>query len=357
MNDYKITLEIKAESARLDQSLLEALRKQTPGISRNLLKSWFQEQKIYLAGRPVKPSLMLAAPGVYEIQLRNLTPAAFGPPQASASLHPERLQIVYEDARMLIINKNSGMPSIPHSSAETETAVGLALAHCPELVGIGRSELEPGLLHRLDTGTSGLLVFAKSQMEFERLSTVWKNRNVEKTYRAWVAPNSSIPLLRGFQLTESFQVAVRSSTQKASQPSEIPFRLPLRIDLPLAHDAKSAKRMLAWNESSRAAIRGKPLPAVTHLISLHSRARLIADTQVEKHIFDLEIRIETGVMHQIRCHLASLNYPILGDTIYKGAPSPRLWLHAWRLSLPNSEGKLLKFEAELPANWNKQAKE
>jgi 23S rRNA pseudouridine1911/1915/1917 synthase len=334
--NYKIVkLQINTEPSRLDQALLEALRRQAPEISRNVLKSWFQDQKIYFTGRPVKPALTLA-PGEYEIQLRELPADAFRQARASASLHPDQINIVYEDPELLVLNKASGTPSHPHDSNETDTAVGLALAHCPQLADIGRNALEPGLLHRLDTGTSGLLVFAKSQTEFERLSAAWKKRDIEKVYRAWVShsANHSRPDL------------IASSAPQ----SVFPLKLPLKIDTPLAHDAKSSKRMVAWRDSSRSAIRGKPLPAVTHLISLHAKTQLTY-LHPEISISDLEIRIETGVMHQIRCHLASLDYPIVGDPIYKGLASPRLWLHAWRLTLPTFDGKIIALEAELPANW------
>src|ERR671925_567284 len=79
------------------------------------------------------------------------------------------LPMIYEDETLLVIHKASGVPSVPHDEDETETAVGAALAHTSALIGIGNRPLEPGLLHRLDTGTSGLLVFAKSQAEFTRL--------------------------------------------------------------------------------------------------------------------------------------------------------------------------------------------
>ena len=376
MNNMTVIIKINTTPTRLDQALLAALREQKfEEISRNLLKSWFQDRKIQLAGRPVKPSLLLS-PGEYEIQLRDLSASAFELDQASASLHPEQIQIVYEDAQLLVLNKASGMPSVPHDSNQTETAVGLALAHFPALAhwaqptGLGssgsgsddseergtqgqqgrRSALEPGLLHRLDTGTSGLLVFAKSQQEFKRLTEVWKNREVVKTYRAWVSYSGI-----NFQL-----------------------QLPMTVTTPLAHPAKSARRMITWSETSHNAIRGQPLPAVTHLIALHSTFGPQAQPTPRPEAYsklitaDLEIRIETGVMHQIRCHLASLGCPIIGDSIYhplfsskeprsegrgfprqdeKGTAPTRLWLHAWRLTLPTADGKLLQLEAELPQGW------
>ena len=213
------------------------------------------------------------------------------------------------------------MHSVPHKATETHTAVAAALLHCPALSGIGHATLEPGLLHRLDQGTSGLLVFAKSQLEFERLRKEWKQQKVEKVYRTWVAISSD----------------------------EIPS-LPLTLSTPLAHSGKSSKRMIAVRPQSRSSIRGKPLPAVTHLLKVHSRYS-------DQNCADLEIQIDTGVMHQIRCHLASVGLPILGDPIYGGKAhtdriQTRLWLHAWRLTLPLQSGAILRLQSALPEGWN-----
>src|SRR5690606_29289920 len=77
------------------------------------------------------------------------------------------ITVIYEDEDLLVLNKPSGIPSVPHSAVETKTAVGSALAHYPRLAGVGTRPLEPGLLHRLDTGTSGCLAFAKNAAAFD----------------------------------------------------------------------------------------------------------------------------------------------------------------------------------------------
>jgi 23S rRNA pseudouridine1911/1915/1917 synthase len=295
---------------------LENLKISEPLLSRAKLKQWFQEGKILYLQREAKPSFILQ-PGTHEIILLNCDLA---PPQASPSQNGSFLPIIYEDENILILHKTSGIPSAPQSSIETETAVGSALASHPNLFGIGPHPLEPGLLHRLDTDTSGLLAFAKTEEEFLRLTTCWKKREVKKIYRAWVSADPT-----------SFS------------------RLPLTIRFPLAHDAKSSKRMIALKEEKNSNFRGKPLPAITHLLGAQK-----FQTSSGTLLYDVEIEIETGVMHQIRCHLAAIGIPILGDSVYKGAPSSRLWLHAWKLKIPLKDGKALTLEAQLPPGWNQQ---
>jgi 23S rRNA-/tRNA-specific pseudouridylate synthase len=195
--------------------------------------------------------------------------------------------------------------------------VHLALAYFPALPRT--HPLEPGLLHRLDTGTSGALAFAKTSSAFSRYRSLWKSE-VRKTYRAIASPSEG----------------ARFSLSKISIPHDVRWEI--------AHDAKSAKRMrvldpnleLPMKQQLRR-IRGKPQPAHT---TLHRMTPLGPD------LVDIEVQIHTGVMHQIRVHLTHLGLPLLGDELYKGQPSTRLWLHAWRLQI---DGHVI--EAPLPEGW------
>ncbi len=230
------------------------------------------------------------------------------------------LRVLYEDSELLILNKRSGVPSAPHSPDETGTAVEAALHLCPSLIGVGEKNLEPGLVHRLDTGTSGVLVFAKTQAEFQRLKQIWKDRRVEKIYRAMTMRDSPLP------------------------------SLPAQIDYPLAHDAKSKKKMIALLNPKWRHYRGKPIPALTRILNGFKLG--------SSELFDLTVQIETGVMHQIRCHLDAWGAPIWGDPIYGKtkpnpikAPAERLWLHAWKLGFHAAAGHWLEVEAPLPENW------
>jgi 23S rRNA pseudouridine1911/1915/1917 synthase len=204
--------------------------------------------------------------------------------------------VVYEDSELLILDKPPGMPSCPHSFSETDTAVNHALAHYPELPNT--HPLEPGLLHRLDTGTSGWLAFAKTAKAFERFKQAWKTGKVRKFYVA-----------------------------RVQRPPV--FALPFTIETPLGHDAKSSRRM-------RAIEGGKP--GKTHRLCrgklLEARTTLMSCTKLEENVFELKIELHTGVMHQIRAHLAHLGMPIIGDTLYGGVPGERMWLHSPLLELP-----------------------
>jgi 23S rRNA pseudouridine1911/1915/1917 synthase len=323
--------------SRLDVAVLERLRASAPELSRARLKDAFRAGQVWLRGKPARPSELLGE-GEHEITLRDWDPASASKPLASAASIPEpqatrdRL-VLHEDDELLILNKPSGLPSVPHSAMETDTAVGLALSLCPSLRGIGRDGLEPGLLHRLDTGTSGVLVFAKTSEAYDRIATAWKSE-VRKTYRALtLTGGDEWPTVRA--------------------------HLPSTLKPMLAHDSGSARRMRVVEPFSKAEFRGKPLPTLTHV--RETQERDFHETSCP--VVDWFLEIETGVMHQIRCTLSHLGYPILGDPIY-GPPvrfdaasrekpflPSRLWLHAWRIELPRKNGQRLSLEAPLPEGW------
>lgn len=252
-----------------------------------------------------------------------------------------RCSVLYEDADLLVLHKPAGIPSARLTHGEPGTAVEAALGRCPAIADAARTPraraTEPGLLHRLDTGTSGCLAFAKSQAELERLTALWKSPQVIKTYRALSLKGTKV-------------------APREPKPHEVADwgreRLPKTIDFAIGHDVKSAKRMVALLPSHRESrIRGKPLSALTRVIAAHPLRQ-----PEQAHAWDLTIRIETGVMHQIRCHLAALGWPILGDPVYRGAQAERLWLHAWRLELPLKSGTRLRVEASLPNGWKDPSK-
>lgn len=244
------------------------------------------------------------------------------------TIHPA----LHEDDALLVLDKPSGMPSLPLRDDEEGTAVHRALALCPALKGVGRDPREPGLLHRLDTGTSGLLVFCKTQEAFDTYARVWKERRVTKTYRALCLE---------------------------AEPRPAETDLPLKLDWPLIRTLKGRRRMRALIPGRRVpagSTRGKELEAITWIDAVKPMR-----TTTGLDLLDITVRIETGVMHQIRCHLEATGYPILGDTAYAPAEHPsspatdapkRLWLHAWRLDLPEvGDRPSLSLEASLPQGW------
>lgn len=330
-----ISLEVRTPG-RLDLLLLAELQRELgPGLSRARLKGFFRSGRILLQNRPAEPSTWLDI-GRYPIAIEGADALSAASPVARASLQGSFLPIVYEDRDLLVLNKQSGVPSVPQDPQESETAVGSALAHDPALAGVGRAGLEPGLLHRLDTGTSGLLAFARTQEAFDRLHAAWKSQGVRKVYRALAAPMAASPL--------------------AAAPRAGAYTIPFTARITLGHDARSSKRMIALpplapgHSASDARyrlsqIRGKPLESVTHIVKSEKIKA------ASSPLCDYRIEIETGFMHQIRCTLAHLGSPILGDPIYGGPPSSRLWLHAWQLHLPLPQGGELWLESALPENW------
>lgn len=197
---------------------------------------------------------------------------------------------VFEDDLILALNKPSGLPSQNQEDPDQDTAERRVKTCVPGSA--------PHLLHRLDTGTSGVLLFAKTEAVFREMRDQFRNRSITKTYVAW---------------------------SLADLPSGFPD-LPLRIDLPLAHHPQNRKKMIALPEGRFRSYRGKPLPAVTWIDSV--RECKFSGVNLLK----FKVRIETGVMHQIRVHLAHSGFPLVGDPLYgKRADAPsgfRLGLHA-----------------------------
>jgi 23S rRNA pseudouridine1911/1915/1917 synthase len=215
---------------------------------------------------------------------------------------------LFEDELILAIQKDSGIPSQSHSRPDQVTAEDQVRAAFPALA--------PILLHRLDTGTSGVLVFAKSEAIFNEMRLQFKEKKIEKHYLAWTeTPKNPILSLE-------------------SRP------LPFDLNLPLAHHPKSKKRMIALPLDLKRKFRGKPFAAETRVHGFtHTR---FAGTPC----IQFKIQIMTGVMHQIRVHLAHSGYPILGDPLYGSTPTPsmRLALHASSIGF-ELRGKRYQIEA------------
>ena len=232
------------------------------------------------------------------------------------------INLIFKNADLLAFDKPQGLPCQPLRPTDSDTAAQQAAAQFPELGSIG-SPRDLGILYRLDTDTSGLIVFARNPAEWARLRELWTTDAVAKIYRAIAAPAS----------TEEAQV--------------LHSPLPLNLNDPIVHSAKSAKKMIVLlpeRRTPKMAIRGKPQPALTQIQS----ARALSPDH-----FDLTLQIQAGVRHQIRAHLSAHGLPILGDLLYKGPKSSRLWLHAWKITLPLADGTSLTLEAPLPSDWPK----
>jgi len=227
------------------------------------------------------------------------------PPAAPSGLIPENipLNILFENDELLVVNKPAGMVVHPAAGHAAGTLVNAVLGYDPDLEGIGGEE-RPGVVHRLDKETSGLILLAKNERAHRWLQDQFRLRKVDKTYLALV-------------------------DGKPPTPSG-------RVEAPIGRDPKNRKRMAIVPAS-------KGREAVSEYKTLETFA---------KHTL-LEFHPHTGRTHQIRLHCAFLKCPIVGDKVY-GRKTPSLeigrhFLHAWRLkiTLPN-EKEPRTFEAPLP---------
>jgi len=230
-------------------------------------------------------------------------------PDVPRALAPEpalALPVLYEDESVAVLDKPGGMPAHALDPRERGTAAAFLVARYPEMSGVG-DPLAPGLVHRLDIGTSGVLLAARTSAAHAALRQALRERAVEKGYLAVVAG---------------------------------PLRpIPARVDVPLAHDPSDRRRMVPAGPGARS------WPAETIL-----RQVAAAGTSVL-----VEARIRTGVTHQVRVHLALLGRPVVGDTLYGGPegglPPRRHALHAASVDLPHpAGGRRLRLTSPLPGD-------
>lgn len=247
---------------RLDAFLHAALRR----LSRRLVRRLIAEGVVRVNGIRARKGTRLRAGD--RITLPDV-PVAVAPEPGLA------LAVLYEDAHLVAVDKPGGMPSHALDPRERGTAAAFLVARHPELTGVG-TPLAPGLVHRLDSGTSGVLLSARTPAAYAAIRAALARREIEKRYLAAVAGDAHA--LDGAHL-----------------------------DLALAHDAHDRRRMVPAEPGTRA------WPAETRIEVLAARpARSV-----------VRATIRTGVTHQVRAHLAHLGHPVLGDRIY-GSPDAKL---------------------------------
>jgi 23S rRNA pseudouridine1911/1915/1917 synthase len=227
------------------------------------------------------------------------------PPEEPGTLLPESIPfgILYEDGDVLVIDKPAGLPVHPAPGHPGHTLVNGLLAYLSTLPDTGDA-LRPGIVHRLDMDTSGVMLVAKNRVAHAHLAEQFKSRSVTKVYLA---------LVRG-----------RLSPENGA------------IEAPIGRDPRNRKRMAVVTEH-----RGRPARTGYHVVRYTDSYTL------------LEVAPETGRTHQIRVHLAAIGHPVVGDTTY-GVSSQHLsrqFLHSSRLGfhLPGT-GEHVEFESELPAD-------
>jgi len=286
------------EPQRLDKYLVACL----PDHSRSRLQKLIKDGLVMVAGQPVrKTGQMLERGEMVRVEI---------PPIQPASLEPEpiSLDIIFENLDLLIVNKPAGMVVHPSAGHSSGTLVNAALAHAPEMEGVG-GEHRPGVVHRLDKDTSGLILMAKNDRAHRFLQEQFRKRATKKMYLA---------LVDGHPPT----------------PAGV-------VDAPIGRDPSSRKRMAIVPEQ-------KGRAAQTEYYTLETFS---AHTLIEAHPI-------TGRTHQIRLHLAFINCPVVGDALYgrhkPSLPLYRQFLHAARITilLPGDTQPRM-FEAPLPDDLQK----
>ncbi len=283
------------EEQRLDKFLVDCL----PDYTRSRLQGLIRDGFVTVDGGVVgKSGFELDEGRVVQIRI---------PPPVPSELIPEfiPLQVVYEDDHLLVVNKPAGMVVHPGAGHATGTLVHAALAHVPNLMEIN-GEQRPGIVHRLDKDTSGLILIAKDDRTQHWLQDQFRLRKVKKVYLALV--DGQPPTPRG------------------------------RVEAPVGRDPSHRKQMAITAP-------GKGREAVTEYATLEAFPK---HTLIEAHPL-------TGRTHQIRLHLAFLGCPIVGDTLYghrhPSLPVERQCLHAARLTITlPGEAEPTSFEAPLPAD-------
>jgi 23S rRNA pseudouridine1911/1915/1917 synthase len=291
VRELEFNVEPSAAGERLDQHLTGRLG----DLSRGAVQRLIREGLVRVDGSEVTPSYRLQGGEAVEVEI----PADEGPRSEEIPV-----PLVFEDEHLLVVDKPYGLVVHPGAGNESGTLVNALLDR--GITGGGDPD-RPGVVHRLDRDTSGLLVFARSEEAYRALVASLKAREVERVYR-------TIVVGRGLPDTGT-------------------------VDSPVGRDPDHPVRMTA----------GVGRPAVTHFEVVH---------RAERHTM-LRVRLETGRTHQIRVHLSAIGYPVYADPLYgQAVPDRRLWLHAAGLSLAHPvTGERLSFESPIPPDLREAALE
>lgn len=259
-------MKLRAETSgqRLDIFLAAAV----PELTRSAAQRLLEQGNVTLDGAPLKKNARTEAGAEYELSLPELR-------ETELVAQDIPLDVVYEDADVLVVNKPKGLVVHPAAGHEDGTLVNALLHHCGESLSGINGEKRPGIVHRIDMDTSGLLIVAKNDFSHRSLSDQLKDHTLRRTY----------------------ECIVRGGFREDSGT----------VDAPIGRDPRDRKRMAVTEKNSR--------PAVTHWTVL---ARYGQYTH-------LQCRLETGRTHQIRVHMAYINHPIAGDPLY-GVRKPELGL-------------------------------
>lgn len=292
-------MNFKAEPSDAGKRLDAFLHERLPKYSRSRLQSWIKDKRVLVAGESVRPAYLLRGNEDVEV-----TPADL--PALKAAPEDLPLNVLYEDEEVIVIDKPAGMVVHAGAGHSSGTLVNALLHRVGQLSSV-ESDVRPGIVHRLDKETSGVIVVARTDKAHQDLARQFRDREVIKVYLALVHGRMETPTGR--------------------------------IASPISRDPIRRTRMTTKLATGRTAL---------------TEYRLIEELGSLSY---LEVRIGTGRTHQIRVHLSSVRHPIVGDRLY-GAPAhlpglpelDRFFLHAHRLSFKSpASGENLSFESRLPA--------
>jgi 23S rRNA pseudouridine1911/1915/1917 synthase len=222
------------------------------------------------------------------------------------------LEVIFEDPALVVVNKPGGIPCHPLRPGERGTVMNAVVARFPETAEVGDKPVEGGLIHRLDNGTSGALMIARTADAFATLRRAIRSGAIKRKYLAMVTGN---------------------------------LRAPLTLSAPIAHHPKNPRRMIACDASDAERLAARP--ALTRVEPL----RRVGNFTL------VEVSPSTGMRHQIRVHLAHAGFPIVGDLLYGGAPceleAGRFWLHLAEIELESPASSAIKVTAQLPSGLEK----
>jgi len=276
---------------RLDLLVGEAL-----GLSRARLKRLFDEGAVRVGGRPAKKGQLVRAGDLVSVELEEEARDAV----ADAGME---LRILRAEGALVFIDKPAGVPSHPLRPGETGTVANALVARFPECAQASEDPREGGLCHRLDVETSGVLVAARTRKAWLAVREAFGTRDVDKRY---------VALVRG------------------------PLADAATIDLPLRHDPRHPDR-------------------VEPALGLEGAREAVSEYEVRGRSGDyalVEVRILTGVLHQVRAHLSAIGAPLVGDALYGGPAEPglsRFFLHAASLELLEPESqRRVRAQSPLP---------
>lgn len=287
------TVDESSVGLRVDAALADLT-----GVSRAQIKRWIEAGHVRVAGAAVRASRKLALG-------ESIEASPLEPVETTLEAEAIPLEVLFEDESLIVLDKPAGLVVHPAPGHPRGTLVNALLHHCGDLAGIG-GVLRPGIVHRLDRGTSGVLVAAKDDETHQGLARQFAEHSIERRYRT---------LVRGLPRAEAG-----------------------RIERPIGRHPRDRKRMSVEAKAGKASI---------------TNWRVLRRFR-EARTSELEIRPETGRTHQIRVHLSAAGLPLVGDATYgrargRDAALGRPALHAAHLGFEHPRtGRRLRFEAPLP---------